>query len=188
MDDVFDDFVDELVTQVSGLQPADPAQEQEGTYAPLSSESAAETLIDQIERAVAAGGTLHVGGRRADREGFYVEPTVITDIPQDSDVYREEFFGPVLAVYRVSSDEEALALANNTPYGLGSTVYATEPERAERFAEGLEAGMVGANQSPPEAANMPFGGVKRSGFGRELGPLGMDEFVNKRLMSVARPR
>ena len=188
MDDVFDDFVDELVQQVSGLEPADPTQEREASFGPLSSESAAQTLVEQIERAVAAGGTLHVGGRRSDREGFYVEPAVITDIPQDSDVYREEFFGPVLAVYRVSSDEEALALANNTPYGLGSTVFATEPDRAERFAEQLDAGMVGANQSPPEAANMPFGGVKRSGFGRELGPLGMDEFVNKRLMSVARPR
>ena len=188
MDDVFDEFVDELVAQVSGLQPGDPSQEQEGIYGPLSSEAAADRLVDQIQRAVAAGATLHVGGQRVDREGFYVQPAVITGIPQDSDVYREEFFGPVLAVYRVSSDEEALALANDTPYGLGSTVFATDPERAARFAEGLEAGMVGANQSPPEAANMPFGGVKRSGFGRELGPLGMDEFVNKRLMSVARPQ
>ncbi|WP_313816544.1 NAD-dependent succinate-semialdehyde dehydrogenase [Citricoccus sp.] len=186
MDDVFDEFVDEMVARVAELAPADPSSEQEKTFGPLSSEAAADTLAEQIERAVAAGGTLHTGGARVNRPGFYVSPAVITDIPRDAEIYREEFFGPVVAVYRVSSDEEALDLANDTQYGLGSAVFAIEPGRAERLAEGLEAGMVGANQSPPETADMPFGGVKRSGYGRELGPLGMDEFVNKRLMAVAK--
>ncbi|NUL45814.1 NAD-dependent succinate-semialdehyde dehydrogenase [Cellulosimicrobium funkei] len=186
MDDVFDEFVDEMVARVAELAPTDPSAEQEKTFGPLSSEAAADRLVDQIERAVAAGGTLHTGGSRLSRPGFYVSPAVITDIPRDAEIYREEFFGPVVAVYRVSSDEEALDLANDTQYGLGSAVFATEPGRAERLAEGLDAGMVGANQSPPETADMPFGGVKRSGYGRELGPLGMDEFVNKRLMAVAK--
>jgi len=186
MEDVFDEFVDELVTRVAALVPADPAEGGEGTFGPLSSEAAADRLAEQVRRAVAAGGTLHTGGTRLDRAGFYVAPAVITDIPRDAEVYREEFFGPVVAVYRVASDEEALEVANDPPYGLGAAVFATEPGRAERLAEGLEAGMVGANQSPPEAADMPFGGVKRSGYGRELGPLGMDEFVNKRLVAVAR--
>jgi succinate-semialdehyde dehydrogenase/glutarate-semialdehyde dehydrogenase len=144
-------------------------------------------LLDQLGRAVDAGARLRVGGTRVDgdfADGFYVAPAVVTDIPVGSPIYYEEFFGPVVTVYKVSSDEEALALANDTQYGLGSTVWAVEEGRAEKFAEGLEAGMTGVNQSAPETESMPFGGVKRSGYGRELGPLGMDEFVNKRLYSV----
>src|SRR5699024_12803349 len=116
--------------------------------------------------------------------GFYVQPTVRTDVPQGSEIYYEEFFGPVINIFRVESDEEALQLANDTQYGLGSAVFATDADRARKFADQLEAGMVGANTSPEESAEVPFGGVKRSGYGRELGPVGMDEFVNKRLLTV----
>ncbi|MDN6638428.1 MAG: aldehyde dehydrogenase family protein, partial [Yaniella sp.] len=115
---------------------------------------------------------------------YYVQPTVISDIPHKSEIYYEEFFGPVVNLFRVSSDEEALSLANDTQYGLGSAVFASDPDRARKFAEQLEAGMVGSNISPEESAEVPFGGVKRSGYGRELGPVGMDEFVNKRLMTI----
>jgi len=184
MDDIYDDFVQEMTNLASALKPGDPATERANTYCPLSSEKAAETLLKQLDDAKQAGATIHTGGQREDLPGFYVQPTVITDIPPGSEVYYEEFFGPVINIFRVSCDDEALQLANNTQYGLGAAVFATDPERAKAFAERLEAGMVGANTSPEESAEAPFGGVKRSGFGRELGPVGMDEFVNKRLLTV----
>lgn len=184
MDDIYDEFVAEMKALASALQPGDPTAGEDNTYSPLSSEKAADTLMAQLNEAKAAGATIHVGGSRPDLPGFYVQPTVITDIPQGSDVYYEEFFGPVVNIFRVESDEQALELANDTQYGLGSAVFATDQVRAEKFAEQLEAGMVGANTSPEESAEVTFGGVKRSGYGRELGPVGMDEFVNKRLMTV----
>lgn len=184
MDDIYDDFVAEMTTLASALKPGDPATDGDNIYSPLSSEKAADTLLNQLDAAKQAGATIHTGGNREDLPGFYVQPTVITDIPQGSDIYYEEFFGPVINIFRVESDEEALQLANDTQYGLGSAVFATEQDRAQAFAEQLDAGMVGANTSPEESADAPFGGVKRSGYGRELGPVGMDEFVNKRLMTV----
>src|SRR5699024_122708 len=150
----------------------------------LSSAKAVDNLLTQLDQAKAAGATIHVGGQREDLPGYYVHPTVITYIPQGSDVYSEEFFGPVVNIFKVSSDDEALQVANDTQYGLGSAVFATDADRARAFAEQLDAGMVGSNVSPEESAEVPFGGVKRSGYGRELGPVGMDEFVNKRLMTV----
>ena len=184
MDDIYDDFVAEVTRLISELKPADPAAEEDNSYAPLSSEKAAENLLRQLEDAKAAGATIHIGGKRENLPGFYVQPTVITDIPVGSDIYYEEFFGPVVNIFKISSDAEALDLANDTQYGLGSAVFATDQERAQRFAESLNAGMVGANAAPEEIAEVPFGGIKRSGFGRELGPVGMDEFVNKRLMTI----
>lgn len=187
--DVYDQFVDEAVHIIGGLEPSDPAEIDNvlAKFGPMSSEGAADTIVSQINAAVESGATLRTGGERLGgdhADGFFVSPAVITDIEVGSDIYYEEFFGPVVQVYKVSSDEEALDLANNTQYGLGSSVFATEEGRAEKFAEKLQAGMVGVNQAPPETEEMPFGGVKRSGYGRELGPLGMDEFVNKRLFSV----
>src|SRR5690625_1819254 len=184
MEDIYDDFVKEMTALASELEPADPTEEADNGYSPLSSEKAADTLMQQLEMAKEAGATIHIGGQREDRPGFFVQPTVITDIPQGSDVYYKEFFGPVINIFKAESDEDALQLANDTQYGLGSAVFATDQERAREFAEQLEAGMVGTNTSPEESAEVPFGGVKRSGYGRELGPVGMDEFVNKRLMTV----
>ncbi|KAH8288012.1 hypothetical protein KR044_001257, partial [Drosophila immigrans] len=136
--DIYDEFVDEAVALVGALSPKDPAQIQDYTaekaFGPLSSERAAENLLDQIGRAVDAGATLRVGGTRVGGDvasGFYVAPAVITDIPVGSDIAYEEFFGPVVTVYKVETDEEALALANDTQYGLGSTVWAVEEGRAE---------------------------------------------------------
>ncbi|MGP9609861.1 aldehyde dehydrogenase family protein [Corynebacterium sp. AOP36-E1-14] len=188
-EDVYDEFVDEAVHIIGALKPSDPAKVDDvlTAFGPMSSEGAADKIVSQIGAAVESGATLRTGGERVGgghADGFFVSPAVITDIEVGSDIYYEEFFGPVVQVYKVSSDEEALTLANDTQYGLGSSVYATEEGRAEKFAEGLEAGMVGVNQPAPETEDMPFGGVKRSGYGRELGPLGMDEFVNKRLYSV----
>ncbi|HEY4558992.1 MAG TPA: aldehyde dehydrogenase family protein, partial [Enteractinococcus sp.] len=125
MDDIYDDFVAEMVNLASELKPGDPSQPDDTAYAPLSSEKAAETLVEQLQRAKEAGATIHVGGKREDRPGYYVQPTVLTDVPQGSDVYYEELFGPVITVFRVESDEQALELANDTQYGLGSAVFAT---------------------------------------------------------------
>jgi succinate-semialdehyde dehydrogenase / glutarate-semialdehyde dehydrogenase len=185
MDDVYDGFVARLTERAKDLRPGDPAAGEEGTYAPLSSRRAAEILAEQVEDAVSKGATLHAGGQLGDGPAAYYSPAVLTGITPEMRAYREELFGPVAVVYKVSDDEEALALANDTAYGLGGAVFSTDPERATRIAQRLEVGMSNVNTPAGEGAEVPFGGVKRSGFGRELGPLGMDEFVNKRMFFVA---
>ena len=138
-------------------------------------------LQDQLDRAVAAGAEVVVGGERKDN---FFPTTVLTGITKDNDAYHEEFFGPVASVYKVGSEEEAVELANDTPFGLGSYVFTDDEEQADRVANGLDTGMVYVNGVGLDGPELPFGGVKRSGFGRELGPYGMDEFVNKKLISV----
>jgi succinate-semialdehyde dehydrogenase / glutarate-semialdehyde dehydrogenase len=185
MDDVFDGFVARLTERAKGLQPGDPSAEAEGTFAPLSSRRAAEILSEQVQDAVDKGATLHAGGVLGEGPAAYYSPAVLTGITPEMRAYREELFGPVAVVYKVSSDDEALTLANDTSYGLGGAVFSTDAERATRIAQRLEVGMSNVNTPAGEGAEVPFGGVKRSGFGRELGPLGMDEFVNKRMFFVA---
>ncbi|SDC82986.1 NAD-dependent succinate-semialdehyde dehydrogenase [Nocardioides lianchengensis] len=183
-DDLYDGFVAKLVDLASGLRPGDPADPDRGddTYPPLSSVTARERLQEVVDDAVAQGATLHVGGEAG--AGAYYAPAVLTGVTPQMRAYREELFGPVAVVYSVSSDEEALTLANDTPYGLGGAVFSTDEERAARLARQLDVGMANVNTPAGEGAEIPFGGVKRSGFGRELGPLGMDEFVNKRMFYV----
>lgn len=185
MDDVYDDFVARLTEHAMDLRPGDPAAEEDGTFAPLSSRAAAEKLAEQVKDAVDKGATLHAGGVLGDGPAAYYSPAVLTGITPEMRAYREELFGPVAVVYKVSGDDEALALANDTDYGLGGAVFSTDPERAKKVAQRLEVGMSNVNTPAGEGAEVPFGGVKRSGFGRELGPLGMDEFVNKRMFYVA---
>jgi len=184
-DDIFDDFVGQLTTRAKDLKPGNPAEEAEGTFAPLSSRKAAEILNEQVQDAVAKGATLHAGGVLSDGPAAYYSPAVLTGITPEMRAYREELFGPVAVVYAVGSDEEALALANDSDYGLGGAVFSTDTARAEKIAQRLESGMANVNSPANEGQEVPFGGVKRSGFGRELGPLGMDEFCNKRLYYVA---
>ncbi len=185
MEDLYDDFVSGLVSRAKDLRPGDPAQAAEGTFAPLSSRKGAELLAEQVQDAVDKGATLHAGGQLAEGPGAYYSPAVLTGVTAQMRAFSEELFGPVAVVYSVSSDDEALALANNTSYGLGGAVFSTDTERARRVAQELEVGMANVNTPAGEGAEVPFGGVKRSGFGRELGPLGMDEFVNKRMFYVA---
>ena len=184
MDDIYDEFVAELVKIAGEMRPTTPKEFAEGTYCPLSSRGAAEQLDKQLKAAVEAGAKLHVGGELSD-EGAYISPAVITDIPRGSESYYQEFFGPVAEIYRVSSDEEALELANDSQYGLGGAVFSTDEDRATAIAKKLQVGMANVNTPAGEGAELPFGGVKRSGYGRELGPLGMDEFVNKQMYYVA---
>jgi succinate-semialdehyde dehydrogenase / glutarate-semialdehyde dehydrogenase len=183
--DIFDGFVGRLVERAKDLKPGDPAEEAEGTFAPLSSRRAAEILDEQVQDAVAKGATLHAGGVLGEAPAAYYSPAVLTGITPEMRAYREELFGPVAVVYSVDSDDEALALANDSDYGLGGAVFSTDTKRAEKIAQRLESGMANVNTPANEGTEVPFGGVKRSGFGRELGPLGMDEFANKRLYYVA---
>ena len=134
-----------------------------------------------MRRAVEQGARIVAGGKR---NGNYFEPTALTDITPDNDVYREELFGPVAQVYRVSSEQEAVELANDTPFGLGSYLMTNDTEQAERVANQIDAGMVYVNVVGADGAELPFGGTKRSGFGRELGRYGADEFVNKKLIRI----
>jgi succinate-semialdehyde dehydrogenase/glutarate-semialdehyde dehydrogenase len=175
MSDLFDDFVGKLTEKALALD----------SFSPVSSRKAAETLAEQVNDAVSKGATLHAGGVLSDGPDAHYSPAVLTGITKDMRAYREELFGPVAVVYKVESDEEALALANDTAYGLGGSVFSADPARAEKIAQQLEVGMANVNSTAGEGAEIPFGGVKRSGFGRELGPLGMDEFVNKRMFYIA---
>jgi len=168
--DIYDDFVDRFTKKV--LETA------EG-LAPLSSAAAAERLAEQVDNAVADGAKLVSGG---ERKGAFFPPGVLTNVSPKSPSYREELFGPVATIYKVGSEDEAVQVANDTPFGLGSYVFTTDPEQAKRVADKIEAGMVFINAVGAEGVELPFGGVKRSGFGRELGRFGIDEFVNKKLI------
>jgi succinate-semialdehyde dehydrogenase/glutarate-semialdehyde dehydrogenase len=177
MDDLFDDFVSKITEKALAIDPS--------TFSPLSSRKAAETLAEQVQDAVDKGATLHAGGVLSDGPDAHYSPAVLTGITPAMRAYSEELFGPVAVVYQVGSDDEALELANDTTYGLGGSVFSADPARATSLAQRLEVGMANVNTTAGEGADIPFGGVKRSGFGRELGPLGMDEFVNKRMFYVA---
>jgi succinate-semialdehyde dehydrogenase/glutarate-semialdehyde dehydrogenase len=150
---------------------------------PLSSVEAATRLEGQVSRAVAQGATVATGGGA--RDGAYYPATVLTGVTPEMDAYREEFFGPVGVVYKVADEDEAVTLANDTSFGLGSYVYTTDPEQAARVADRIEAGMVYVNCVLADSPELPFGGVKRSGTSRELGLLAADEFVNKKLIRTA---
>lgn len=185
MDDIYDEFVAELERLATGLEPGDPLDLADGQYTPLSTREAAEKVHSQVQQAVAEGAKLHVGGVLSDGPAAYYSPAVLTGVRPDSETYRQEIFGPVATVYRVSSDEEAIELANDCDFGLGGSVFSTDPARAKKLSDRLEVGMTHVNIIAAESAELPFGGVKYSGFGREMGPLGMGEFVNRRLHFIA---
>jgi succinate-semialdehyde dehydrogenase/glutarate-semialdehyde dehydrogenase len=180
VDDLYEPFLEKFTAALAAVKPGDPTSS-DSEIGPLSSTAAADRLEDQVKRAIDQGAKVVVGGGR---EGNFFEPTVLTDIGPNNDAYREELFGPVAQVYRVSSEEEAVKLANDTPFGLGSYVMSTDPEQAERVANQIDAGMVYVNIVGADGAELPFGGTKRSGFGRELGTYGADEFVNKKLIRI----
>ncbi|MDX6653992.1 MAG: succinate-semialdehyde dehydrogenase / glutarate-semialdehyde dehydrogenase, partial [Solirubrobacterales bacterium] len=180
-DEYYDEFVAKLKDQLAGIKKGDPSSE-DTTLGPLSSKTAADRLEDQIKRAIDKGAEVVVGGGR---DGNYFEPTILTGIEQGSDASQEEFFGPIAQVYKVGSEEEAVSLANDTQFGLGSYLMTNDKEQAERVANAIEAGMVYVNIVGADSPELPFGGFKRSGFGRELGRFGADEFVNKKLIRAA---
>jgi len=180
IDELYEPFLQRFTEKMSAVTPGDP-MERGSEIGPLSSTVAADRLEDQVKRAIDQGAKVVAGGKR---DGNFFEPTILTDVTPDNDAYREELFGPVAQVYRVSSEEEAVKLANDTPFGLGSYVMTTDADQAVRVADQLDAGMVYVNIVGADGAELPFGGTKRSGFGRELGRLGADEFVNKKLIRI----
>jgi succinate-semialdehyde dehydrogenase/glutarate-semialdehyde dehydrogenase len=180
IDELYEPFVEKFAAAMTAWKPGDPTADGT-TLGPLSSSTAADRLQDQLDRAVKGGATVVAGGERS---GNFFSPMVLTDVTPDNDAYREELFGPVAVVYRVGSEDEAVEVANDTPFGLGSYLFTTDPEQADRVANKIDAGMVFVNLVAADGAELPFGGVKRSGSGRELGKYGADEFVNKKLIRV----
>jgi succinate-semialdehyde dehydrogenase / glutarate-semialdehyde dehydrogenase len=180
-DRLYDEFVElftaEMSAQATG-DPFDPAT----TYGPLSSETAAAGLMAQVQDAVEKGATVRTGGTRPDGPGAFVNATVLTDVTPEMRAFREELFGPVAVIYKVGDVDEAVALANDTPFGLGGAVFHTDRAVALDVADRLDTGMVWINEAEGGGADLPFGGTKRSGVGRELGPYGLDEFVNRKLI------
>jgi succinate-semialdehyde dehydrogenase/glutarate-semialdehyde dehydrogenase len=185
--DLYDEFTSQFTAAMASLHPGDPT-DPGSDLGPLSSELAAVRLMEQITDAVDKGATLRTGGRRLDRPGAFVEPTVLTDVTPDMRAYHEELFGPAAVVYRVADAAEAVALANSSAFGLGGAVYSADPDKAQEVAALLDTGMVWINNPTGSMADLPFGGTKRSGVGRELGASGIDEFVNKKLIYAPAPR
>ena len=181
VDDLYDEFLEKFTATLSAAKPGDPTAE-DTAVGPLSSTAAADRLEDQVKRAIDNGAEVVVGGNR---DGNFFEPTILTGIKPGGEASQEEFFGPVAQVYKVGSEEEAVDLANQTPFGLGSYVMTTDKKQGERVADKIEAGMVYVNLVGADSPELPFGGFKRSGFGRELGRYGADEFVNKKLIRAA---
>ncbi|MFS8069154.1 MAG: aldehyde dehydrogenase family protein, partial [Byssovorax sp.] len=184
VDAVADEFTSKLVARMSNLVVGDP-QDKRTQLGPLSSEEAAVHLADQVCRAVECGARVLLGGKRIDRVGAFLEATVLTDIKPSSPISHEEMFGPVAVIYRVADEEAAVAVANDSPYGLGGSVFTADIERGKRVADQIDTGMVFINHPTWTAPELPFGGVKRSGYGRELSGLGIEEFVNKKLIRVS---
>jgi len=182
LDSLYEEFADKFSAAMSAITVGDPMND-DTELGPLCSVAAAVTLEEQVAEAVAAGATLRVGTGK--RDGTKFAPTVLENVSPENPAYTVEFFGPVAQLYRVSSEEEALVLANATPFGLGSYVFTTDAEQADRIADGIDAGMVYINEVGADAPELPFGGVKNSGTGRELGSTGIDEFMNRKL--VKRP-
>jgi len=177
----YEPFVEGLRQAFSTFSPGDPS-DPATSLAPLSSEQAAKDLHAQIQDAIDKGATVVAGGTRPEHPGAFVEATILTDVTPDMRAYHEELFGPAAVVYKVKDEDEAVALANDSVYGLGATVMSSDLDRARAVADRIEAGMVWINQPTGSSPELPFGGVKRSGYGRELSELAMFEFANRRLL------
>ena len=183
VESVADDFLTAFKEQMGSLKVGDPLDDST-TLGPLSSESAAKNLADQVQSAIDAGATVVLGGDRPDREGAFFNATILTGVTSEMPTFDQELFGPVATVYVVKDEEEAIELANQSSYGLGGSVHTTDIKRGEQVAKRIESGMVFVNQPTESSAELPFGGIKNSGYGRELSHLGILEFVNKKLIHL----
>ncbi|MFC4989886.1 MULTISPECIES: NAD-dependent succinate-semialdehyde dehydrogenase [Saliphagus] len=179
VDEVYDEFVDRFVDAVDSLAVGDPMDE-ETDMGPQARQDLLDELHEQVEASVEAGATVETGGEPLDREGAYYPPTVLTDVPEGSPADTEELFGPVAAVYRVGGESEAIEKANDTEFGLGASLWTTDLDRAERLATEVEAGCVYVNELVKSDPRVPFGGIKESGYGRELSADGIKEFTNRK--------
>jgi succinate-semialdehyde dehydrogenase/glutarate-semialdehyde dehydrogenase len=174
---IYDEFEREFVRGMEALRVGDPLLASTDV-GPLATASIRDDLHDQVTQAQKAGATLLTGGRKVEGEGYFYMPTVLANISRKSPVYREEFFGPVAMLFRAKDSSEAIEIANDSPFGLGSSVWTNDAAEAEQFIDGIEAGQVFVNAPVASDPRLPFGGVKRSGYGRELSVIGIREFVN----------
>jgi succinate-semialdehyde dehydrogenase/glutarate-semialdehyde dehydrogenase len=180
-----DRFLEMFMLALQGLKPGDP-MEKTTTLGPLSTELALVHLLEQVKGAVANGGVLLMGGARIDRPGAFMQPTILTNIKPDNPAFDEEFFGPVALFFRVQNEDEAVELANASKFGLGGSVFTQDVARGKRVANRIDTGMVFINHPTWTTPDLPFGGVKTSGYGRELSSMGIQEFVNKKLVRVSK--
>ncbi len=184
LESVYDEFVAGVTQAFAAITPGDPLEEGT-TMGPLSSSSARDTVVEQVQTAVSQGATVLAGGRSLDRPGAFMEATLLTDVTPEMDAFREEIFGPVGLVFKVADTDAAVELANASPFGLSGSVWGSDLDAARAVADRLDVGMAFVNEHGTTLPGLPFGGVKRSGFGRELGPWGMEEFVNAKLVRVS---
>ena len=182
-EEVYEEFEREFIEQMKCLRVGDPLDE--ATHVgPLASHEALRKLEAQIDASLSAGARVLLGGRRVGGRGFYYAPTVLTELSPSASTYTEEFFGPVAILFRAADIDDAIRLANDTPYGLGASVWTNDEEECARFVREIEAGTVVVNGLVASDARFPFGGVKRSGYGRELGEYGLREFVNLKTIRI----
>jgi succinate-semialdehyde dehydrogenase/glutarate-semialdehyde dehydrogenase len=184
VEELADRFLVKFRAALAALKPGDPMDEKT-TLGPLSTEAALVQLLKQVDDAVAKGAKLLLGGKRIDRPGSYMEPTILTEVAPDNPAFRAEFFGPVAMLFRVKDENAAIALANDSDFGLGGSVFTRDHARGQRVASRVETGMMFINNISWSDAELPFGGIKNSGYGRELGNMGIQEFVNKKLVRTA---
>lgn len=184
VESIADEFLEKFKNKLSELVVGDP-NDANTNLGPLCSEAAAVNIIEQIKRAVDGGAKILIGGTREDREGAFVKATILTDISPENPVFYEEFFGPVALFFIVKDENEAIALANDSPYGLGGSVFTQDIENGKLVANQIDTGMVFINHPTWTQADLPFGGTKGSGYGREMAQLGLDEFVNKKLIRIS---
>ena len=183
-DQVYNDFLRQFVERMRSLKVGDPMDEAT-EIGPLASEQILNDVHEQVQKSIAAGAKLLTGGNRIHGSGFFYEPTVLVDVPKTSPAYREEIFGPVASIFRVRDSAEAIEIANDTTFGLGASAWTNDRAEQELFASELEAGMVFINAMVASDPRLPFGGVKRSGFGRELGAHGIREFMNAKTIWIS---
>src|SRR5438067_183396 len=183
-DEIYDEFLNQFVDRMRALKigdPMDPATE----IGPLATEQILQGVHDQVQKSIAAGAKLLTGGNRIHGPGFFYEPTVLVNVPRESPAYREEVFGPVASIFRVRDADDAIAMANDSPFGLAASAWTNNPEEQELFTSDLETGMVFINAMVASDPRLPFGGVKRCGFGREVGPAGIRYFTNTKTIWIS---
>jgi succinate-semialdehyde dehydrogenase / glutarate-semialdehyde dehydrogenase len=183
-DQIYDEFLNQFVARMSALKIGDPMDERT-EIGPLATEQILQGVHDQVQKTIAAGAKLLTGANRIEGPGFFYEPTVLVNVPKDSPAYCEEVFGPVASIFRVHDANEAINLANDTTFGLGASAWTNETNEQNLFASELDAGMVFINAMVASDPRLPFGGVKRSGFGRELGAAGIREFTNTKTIWIS---
>jgi succinate-semialdehyde dehydrogenase/glutarate-semialdehyde dehydrogenase len=181
VDSIADKFLQKFESTLSALAPGNPSDEAT-TLGPLSTEAALIDLVKQVDVAVSHGAKILIGGKRIERAGAFMQPTILTGVTPGNPAFRDEFFGPVAMFFRVKDEDAAIALANDSDFGLGGSVFTKDIERGKRVASRVETGMMFINNISWSDAELPFGGIKDSGYGRELGDMGIQAFVNKKLV------